>query len=93
MQGQPGVPSTGKSPRKVAAETPAKPKTTLRARKKAPPAEPEVAVIALHPTTDEVNRMIATTAYYFAAERNFEAGHELEDWLKAEQLVQSQLPR
>ncbi|MBB6093138.1 hypothetical protein HNQ60_002016 [Povalibacter uvarum] len=93
MQGHPGIPSTAKSPRKAAAESPAKPKTTIRARKKTPVAEPEVAVLALHPTPDEVNQLIATTAYYFAAERNFESGHELDDWLKAEQLVQGQLPR
>jgi len=36
-------------------------------------------------TTDERRRMIAQAAYYHAARRGFEAGHELDDWLAAEQ--------
>jgi hypothetical protein len=36
--------------------------------------------------------MIATAAYYRAAQRGFEPGHELDDWLQAEQLVRSQAP-
>ena len=91
MQSSTGIHSTARSPRKAAEGKPG----TVRARKKVPPqvGEPEVVVVALHPTPDELNQMIETTAYYFAAERNFAAGHELDDWLKAEKLIQSQLSR
>lgn len=33
--------------------------------------------------------MIATTACFLAAERNFGPGRELEDWLEAERRVRS----
>jgi hypothetical protein len=37
------------------------------------------------PVDPEVRRlMIAEAAYYFAEQRGFEPGHELEDWLAAE---------
>jgi hypothetical protein len=38
----------------------------------------------------DLDQRIATTAYFLAAARNFEPGHELEDWLQAEQ--QARLP-
>jgi hypothetical protein len=31
--------------------------------------------------------MIATAAYYLAERRNFEPGHELDDWLEAERQI------
>jgi hypothetical protein len=34
-----------------------------------------------------IDQRIATTAYFLAAVRNFEPGHELEDWLEAERRV------
>ena len=45
-------------------------------------------------TTDaiDITSMIATAAYYRAAQRGFAPGHELDDWLQAEQLVHSQIP-
>jgi hypothetical protein len=44
----------------------------------------------LEPLTDEQRRrLIAVTAYYLAESRNFEPGHETEDWLAAESQVQS----
>jgi hypothetical protein len=30
---------------------------------------------------------IAEAAYYLAAKRNFDPGHELDDWLQAEQML------
>ena len=36
-------------------------------------------------------RMIAEQAYYLAEARGFAAGHELEDWLAAERLVDDRL--
>lgn len=33
---------------------------------------------------------IAVAAYYLAEQRGFEAGHELEDWLQAEQQLDNE---
>ena len=33
---------------------------------------------------DDMDGMIATAAYHLAEQRNFEPGHELDDWLEAE---------
>lgn len=54
--------------------------------------ESPVEIIAMHPTQDELSGMIATTAYFIAAQRNFAPGQELDDWLEAERLVRSQHP-
>jgi hypothetical protein len=43
-----------------------------------------------HPPIDR-RAWIAATAYAFAANRGFEPGHELEDWLKAEKQVQFEI--
>jgi len=43
------------------------------------------------PSTDELQGMIATAAYYLAAERNFSPGRELDDWLEAERRIRSTL--
>jgi hypothetical protein len=41
--------------------------------------------IDVEPLTDEQRReLIAVTAYYLAERRNFQPGHEDEDWLAAE---------
>lgn len=40
---------------------------------------------------DARHRMIADAAYYLAAQRGFEPGHELEDWLTAEQEFEARL--
>jgi hypothetical protein len=37
----------------------------------------------------DLTSMIATAAYFRAAQRGFEPGHELDDWLQAEQQVRS----
>jgi hypothetical protein len=40
--------------------------------------------------TDEQRReLIATAAYYLAEKRNFEPGHEAEDWMEAESQIGS----
>jgi len=46
-----------------------------------------VEVVAMQASGEDLSGMIATTAYFIAAERNFAAGHELEDWLEAERRV------
>ena len=47
------------------------------------------AVAAVQRPIADMAGMIATAAYYLAAERNFAPGHELEDWLEAERRVRS----
>jgi len=39
--------------------------------------------------SNNVVDMIATAAYYLAEQRRFEPGHELEDWLVAEQRIRA----
>jgi hypothetical protein len=41
------------------------------------------------PTDDQRHELIAVTAYHLAERRNFEPGHETEDWLIAESQVDS----
>jgi hypothetical protein len=41
------------------------------------------------PSTDELTGMIATAAYFCAEQRSFAPGHELEDWLTAEQQIKA----
>lgn len=37
--------------------------------------------------------MIATMAYYRAEQRNFEPGHDVEDWLDCESMIDSMLKK
>jgi hypothetical protein len=46
-----------------------------------------IEVAAMQPSGEDPSGLIATTAYFIAAERNFAAGRELEDWLEAERRV------
>lgn len=57
------------------------------------PAPPIVTVLSRAVTPLERNQMIEKAAYYHAERRGFEPGHELEDWLAAEQDVQAVLAR
>jgi hypothetical protein len=44
----------------------------------------------MEPLSDEQRReLIAVTAYYLAESRNFQPGHEDEDWLTAEGQIES----
>ena len=36
---------------------------------------------------DEFRKMVAVDAYYRAQKRGFEPGHEMDDWLEAEQEI------
>ena len=45
--------------------------------------------VRVQPSSDEIRAMIATAAYYLAAERHFSPGHELDDWLVAERRIQA----
>ncbi len=39
---------------------------------------------------DEFREMVAVNAYYRAEKRGFEHGHEIDDWLEAEQKIKIQ---
>ena len=64
-----------------------------------PEAQPEIDSTALVKVTrqfverltdDQRHELIAVAAYHLAEDRNFEPGHETEDWLAAESQVRSQ---
>ncbi|HMN47182.1 MAG TPA: DUF2934 domain-containing protein [Povalibacter sp.] len=69
-----------------------KPARTRKKAASAEPASPPVEVVALHPSPEDMTGMIATAAYFIAAERHFAGGHELDDWLEAERRVRAQFP-
>jgi hypothetical protein len=39
---------------------------------------------------EEFREMVAIAAYYRAEKRSFELGHEIDDWLEAEQEIRKQ---
>jgi hypothetical protein len=57
--------------------------------------KPVVRKPAVKPAVDmspiDRDQMIATAAYFRAANRQFEPGHELEDWLSAEREIDALL--
>jgi hypothetical protein len=66
-----------------------KPSTRKKAAvAKSKPAEMPMAAAPLSEAT--LNGMIATAAYFLAAERDFAPGRELDDWLEAERRIRSQ---
>ena len=65
-------------------------KTPAETRVETPSAAP-AGTVAATPNTDELRGMIATAAYYLAAERNFSPGGELDDWLEAERRIHATL--
>ncbi|WP_295447045.1 DUF2934 domain-containing protein [uncultured Thiodictyon sp.] len=50
-------------------------------------ATPPAPKAAAAPLTDDLSQAITEAAYYRAEARGFEPGHELEDWVAAEQDV------
>lgn len=80
-----------KSP--TATKPTAKPKTAAAktTRKTKPAAEPKAAGMPATITHEERWRMIAVAAYHKAERRGFAPGHEVEDWLKAEQEISAVL--
>ena len=53
--------------------------------------KPAVAKPAVEMTPIDRDQMIATAAYFRAANRQFQPGHELEDWLSAEREIDALL--
>ena len=49
------------------------------------------AAVAKHPSWDQRHKMIEIVAYFKAEQRGFAPGHELDDWLKAEQEVEESI--
>jgi len=47
----------------------------------------EIVTMEAAPAMEDLTGLIATTAYFIAAERNFAAGRELDDWLEAERRI------
>lgn len=92
MQISPTTPPGKRAKAKTDAATPAATTRKPRSSKKsaAATAQPDVGVVAMHPDPDELAGMIATTAYFIAAQRNFAPGQELDDWLEAERRVRSE---
>lgn len=43
------------------------------------------------PPSDNRTEWTAVAAYYLAEQRGFAAGHELDDWLRAEQQLDNQI--
>ena len=65
-----------------------------RAPRKSPTtrtSQAEIAAATVESAPEDLGSMIATAAYYLAAARNFSPGHELDDWLEAERLVNARL--
>jgi hypothetical protein len=62
-------------------------------RTKVPAARQQVIETHLRETIDPERRraMVAEAAYFYAEHRGFEPGHELEDWLAAEDQVNATL--
>ena len=83
---------TPESPAPKRSRTKAKPKDAATATPKPRKTKAVTApVAALQRPVADMTSMIATAAYYLAAERNFAPGHELDDWLEAERRVQTAL--
>jgi hypothetical protein len=85
--------SRAKAKDPVAAEA-AAPTKKRSTRKKATPTIEAEAIPVLStsievPSEATLTSMIATAAYFLAAERGFAPGHELDDWLEAERRIRS----
>jgi hypothetical protein len=82
--------SSTNEPASKPAAAKAKGKSPSRSKKKSPPETLHLKAkdMAATPAYDLAS-MIATAAYFCAQQRGFEPGHELEDWLQAEQQVRS----
>ena len=82
------APKRGRAKAATPVATP-KPAAKVTRRSSAKMAAPAPMIIAVQSVN--LTDMIATTAYFLAAERQFMPGHELDDWLEAERRVQAML--
>ena len=68
---------------------PSQPKTQLIAVAKKPAVRKPKTIVKDLPEIVDITAMIAEAAYLIAAGRGFAPGHDVEDWLKAEQQILS----
>ena len=66
---------------------PARPTGKIKLKNALPISQASASRAAL--SADQRHAMIAIAAYYIAEQRGFAAGHELEDWLRAESEIDS----
>ena len=77
-------------PKADAAVTPATSRTRKASATQDASAIQVTSIMAMSkPGEEELLGMIATAAYYIAEHRDFEPGHELEDWLEAERQIRT----
>ena len=72
----------------MATKRPAKSSKTTKPAAATPPRGESARASA---SPQEIRRLIEEAAYYKAKERNFEPGHELDDWFAAEAEVRRRL--
>ena len=77
-----------KTPRKPAQATP---KPDTRPAMTRPASMPMAGTGASQHSNEDTRRRIAEAAYFRAKQRNFEPGHELEDWVEAESEVMGRI--
>lgn len=82
MQGSPEILSVKRSRAKPKEGTAAPRKSRSKAT-----VVVQTSLIATPAVAPDLTPMIATMAYFLAAERQFAPGHELDDWLEAERRV------
>lgn len=81
------APSSG--PTASIKRVPAKPKAALAPGTRKPAARTSKTVVKDLPGIVDITAMIAEAAYHLAAGRGFAPGHDVEDWLQAEQQILS----
>lgn len=95
MEATPGNSPPKRARAKATAPSPdTKPARKAAAPRKKPVKEPEreivePEIVSKSLTETDLQSMIATAAFYRAAARNFEPGHDLQDWLEAEREIRA----
>lgn len=85
MQGSPEILSVKRSRAKPQADS--KQGTAAPRKSRSKTVLRQTSLIATSAAAPDLTPMIATMAYFLAAERHFAPGHELDDWLEAERRV------
>ena len=80
----------------TASKPPRKPRRSVKTTKRPAPSQTTQYDAAASPASVSLSAidrgaMIATAAYFRAQRRNFQTGHELEDWLAAESEIDATL--
>jgi hypothetical protein len=85
--------SPAKTVKSAGAKNPGTRPAQARSSAKIAPDAPEMddGMSGARPTQEQLYRMIQETAYFKAKARNFEPGHEVQDWIEAEAEVRMRL--